>query len=86
MYWSASRSDNFVTATEIGAKSAIDADYTFVRIEGYVYSKQISGTVPLKLYWSADRGDNFTTATKIGAKSAVDAGYSFVRIEGYVFP
>jgi hypothetical protein len=85
-YWSSQLGDNSTTATSEGERAAVDARYQFVRIEGYVYSAQRSGTVPLKLYWSSQRGDNFTTATSAGEQDAVNAGYQFVRVEGYVLP
>ena len=37
LYWSASRGDNFSTATAIGERSAQEAGYSFARIEGYVF-------------------------------------------------
>jgi hypothetical protein len=86
LYWNAARGDNFTTATTEGQQAAEAAGYTFVRIEGYVFRTQRSGTVPLKLYWSAEREDNFTTATSQGEREAQSAGYIYVRVEGYVYP
>jgi hypothetical protein len=60
------------------------AGYTFVRIEGYVYSSPQGFTVPLKLFWNAATRDNFTTATAAGEHDALAAGYTFVRIEGNI--
>ena len=57
-----------------------------MRIEGYVFSSQLPGTVPLKLYWSSERSDNFITATEKGEQDAIAAGYQFARVEGYVYP
>ena len=50
LYYSIARHDNFLTATDIGARSAIEAGYQYVRIEGYVYHDQAPdrNLVPLK--------------------------------------
>ena len=74
LYWSPQREDNFVTATPVGGNSALEAEYSYVRIEACVFFTQQPGTVPLNLYWSSQRGDNFTTATSVGAQSARQAG------------
>ena len=34
LYWSGSREDNFTTSTTVGAESAIQAGYSFARVEG----------------------------------------------------
>jgi hypothetical protein len=85
LYWSEARGDNFTTATKQGEADAKAAGYQFIRIEGYVYSKQRRGTVPLKLYWNPNREDNLTTSTQQGEADAKAAGYQFIRIEGYVY-
>jgi len=85
-YWSPDRADNFVTATAQGERDALDAKYSLVRIEGYVFPNSQPGIVPLKLYWNDARGDNFTTATPEGERAALEAGYHFIREEGYVYP
>jgi hypothetical protein len=88
LYYSNAREDNFLTATDVGARSAKEAGYEYVRIEGYIYPDQQSegNLVPLKLYYSNAREDNFLTATDVGARSAKEAGYEYVRIEGYIYP
>jgi hypothetical protein len=86
LYWSPQREDNFVTATPEGGNSAVEAGYSYVRIEACVFPTQQPGTVPLNLYWSSQREDNFTTATSVGTQSARQAGYTFARVEGYAFP
>jgi hypothetical protein len=85
-YWNGKRSDNFVTATAKGAKSAKKAGYKAVRSEACIFKTQQPGTVSLKLYWSKQREDFFTTATVEGIQSANQAAYKFVRNEGYVYP
>jgi hypothetical protein len=84
-YYSAERGDNYTTGTAEGAQSALDAGYTFVRIEGYAFESSQPGTVPLRLYYSDSRGDNFTTGTADGEASARAAEYGYVRVEGYVY-
>lgn len=86
LFWNATRTDNFSTATDSGASDAEGADYSLVRTEGGVFPTQQPGTVPLKLYWNAARMDNFTTATTEGQNDAVAARYRLVRTEGYVYP
>ena len=98
-WWNATRADNFLSGTTAGDNSAYAAGYTgirvegmawvgyrCVRIEGYVYSSYVVGTVPLQLYWNAARGDNITVASQAGINSARAAGYTFIRTEGWVFP
>ncbi|MBL8100132.1 MAG: hypothetical protein JNK81_13190 [Anaerolineales bacterium] len=92
-WWSPSREDNFITsdsrwAGQLG--NTLPPDYSFVRLEGYVYSPdepQPSGTIALYSWWSPSRGDNFATsnsswAGKDGQVNSPD--YIFVRLEGYV--
>jgi hypothetical protein len=85
LYWHPEREDNFVTATPEGSQSALEAGYSYARVEACVFPTQRPGTVPLNLYWNAQREDNFTTATSIGARSARESGYTFARVEGYVY-
>jgi hypothetical protein len=77
-----SRGDNFTTATNKGKSSAIDAGYSPVKTEGYVFSEKQPGTIPLYLLWSPDREDNFTTVNSDGVEAAKAAGYQFAGVEG----
>jgi hypothetical protein len=86
LYWKASRGDNFTSATAEGDEAARIAGYQPVRVEGYIFPKQLPGTVPLKMYYHDKRGDSFTTATPEGEQTAEREGYRFGRIEGYVLP
>ena len=88
LYYSANRHDNFLTATDIGARSAKEAGYQYVQIEGYIYHDQAPdrNLVPLKLYYSANRSEYFTTATDEGIASAEAEGYRFLGTEGFVYP
>ena len=69
-----------------GEEQAKAAGYIFIRIEGYVFSDQVSGTVSLKLYFDFNSIDNFLTATSEGEAQARNAGYEYIRTEGYVCP
>lgn len=84
LYWHGTRGDNFTTATPEGAADAEQAAYKPVRVEGYVYTVQVPGTVPLKQYWHGANQDNYLTATEEGEEAARRAGYRFVRIEGNI--
>ncbi|MGA9777239.1 MAG: HEAT repeat domain-containing protein [Limisphaerales bacterium] len=84
LYWNG-RTDNFTAATQVSEDDARAKGYGFVRVEGYVFTDQSPGTVPLKQFWNAKRHDYFLTATARGEQNAEKAGYKFVRIEGYVY-
>jgi hypothetical protein len=88
LYYSNAREDNFLTATDVGARSAKEAGYEYVRIEGYIYPDQQSegNLVPLKLYYSNAREEFFTTATEEGISAADAGGYRLIGIEGFVYP
>ncbi|MEO1448462.1 MAG: T9SS type A sorting domain-containing protein, partial [Bacteroidota bacterium] len=93
-WWSPSRGDNFMTTDPAWAGMAGDTkdpDYTFVRIEGFVYKSDVSpedrpGTIPLYSWWNAARADNFITSNPAWAGAPGDTveGYTFNRLEGYV--
>lgn len=79
--------DNFTVATSEGITQAIAAGYWRVRdsVEGYIFTTQYPGTIPLNLYYHAERRDNFTTASQAGQADG-KAWYQFIRTEGYVCP
>lgn len=79
--------DNFTVATSEGVTQAIAAGYWRVRdsVEGYIFTTQYPGTIPLHLYYHAERHDNFTTASQAGQADG-KALYQFIRTEGYVCP
>jgi len=86
-YWSSTRKDNFLTASEKGKKAAKAANYRFVRQDGYVLNKASNSegkTIPLYLFYSKTRKDYLTVASSAGIKSANSAGYTKIGIEGYV--
>ena len=91
-WYSPKRGDNFATtnpawAGKPGAKKS--PDYRFVRLEGYVHTKSVSGTIPLQSFYGSKRGDNFVTTNpqwrgkKIGEKREKGT-YRLFRMEGYV--
>ncbi|MBC8095689.1 MAG: hypothetical protein H7Y43_07740, partial [Akkermansiaceae bacterium] len=75
------------TLTAASLKSVHEGagDYEFVRTEGYMFSTQKPGTLPLKLYWSAERQDHFLSALPQGERDAKTANYELIGIQGYVF-
>ncbi len=88
LYYSKTRSDNFITATPEGIRDAEAGGYQRVRIEGYVL-KTVKPEYqhlyqPLWLYYNNQRKDNFTIATLQGMNTAEAGGYRKVRIEGYI--
>ncbi|MBD0778977.1 RICIN domain-containing protein [Maribacter sp. ANRC-HE7] len=86
-YWNGTRKDNFSTASIAGKNNALNGNYRFVRVDGYVLNKPTSteGTaVPLYLYYNNTRKDNFTTASTEGIRAAEAGGYRKAGIEGYV--
>jgi len=85
-FWSGSRNDNFTTS-DAGVNDAKAAGYQFIRDDCWVFSSQVSGTIPYNTYWNGSpRTDNFTCAHAQGQKDAASAGYNFIRTNGYVFP
>jgi hypothetical protein len=84
LYWNG-RTDNMTTTAPLDQQDTV-AGYQFVRIEGYVFTKPQTGTVPLKQYWSAERADYQLTMTAQSEKDALSAGYRFIRVEGYTYP
>jgi hypothetical protein len=80
--------DNFTVATSEGIAQAISAGYWRVRdhVEGYIFTTQYPGTIPLNLYYHFERSDNFTTASNTGQADANTWNYQFIRTEGYICP
>lgn len=54
--------------------------------EGYIYSTEQPGTVPLKLFFNKDMNEYYSTTPQTGEKAAMEEGFEFVRIEGYIMP
>src|SRR5688572_27867056 len=83
-YHSAASGDSALITT-VDEPAAQEAFYQFFRVDGFVFSAKVSGTVPLKLYYLPDSGDAFVTATNEGARDAANAGYWFIRDQGFVY-
>ena len=88
LYWNASRTDNFTTASAQGIRAAQAGGYRRASLEGYILKtvkpKYKNLYKPLWLYYHPTRKDNFTTASAAGIRAAQAGGYRKVRIEGYV--
>jgi hypothetical protein len=79
--------NDYQTVASAESRYWIDqADYWWVYQDGWVYTQQAPGTVPLTLYFSDTIRDNMTAATAEAAAWASDHGYRPVRTEGYVYP
>lgn len=92
-WYSPSRGDNFVTTNPAWAGRRGDKrppDYRFVRLEGFIPTRQVSGTNSLQSFFNAQREDNFATTNprwrgkKVGEKRA-NGTYRLFRMEGYVW-
>jgi hypothetical protein len=92
-WYSPSRGDNFATTNPAWAGKPGDKkspDYRFVRLEGFISTKQVSGTNSLQSYFNPQREDNFATTNprwrgkKVGEKRA-NGTYRLFRMEGYVW-
>jgi len=86
-YWSETRLDHLATATDHGATDAVNAGYSLIGDEGYVFAEghNHTGTRPLELWWSSAREDNFTTADPLKRKAAIEAGYVQGELQGFMY-
>jgi hypothetical protein len=83
--WSSARTDHATVATPEGIASVRSAGYEMAYLDGWLFTMQAPGTVPLKLFWHPQRNDNVISATAATEQAVLAAGYQFVRIEGYVY-
>jgi len=83
-YWNAGIYNHYYT-TDFGELGNGANGYVFERVEGHVYTSQVSGTVPLKRYYCADNGDHFYTTNPNEPGSGLPC-YQFERVEAYVYP
>lgn len=89
-WWSPGRGDNFLTSDpkwKPRGSGVGPPDYSFVRIEGYVYDPQRGPppqTVPLMSWWNPDVEDNAAMIAWGDSLGAKHNGYTSYRIEGYV--
>jgi M6 family metalloprotease-like protein len=88
-WWSPSRADNLLTTDPswAGVPGATRSpDYSFVRLEGYVFDKPLGGTRALRRFYNFNSGDNASYANPDWPAGTARAGYTFVRDEGYLLP
>lgn len=85
-YFSSERLDNFATASEVGRRQASTSGYQGPGDQGYIFTEQQSGTIPLMLYYNSKQQDYFTTTiTDAVALKQPTAGYELLGIEGYIY-
>ena len=85
-HWhSAARGDSLTCSSAAALASAKQANYTYVRDEGFVYAKATGAAqTPLVLYYSAGRQDHFlVAANSVHEKDALQVGYVKQSVEGY---
>ncbi|WP_437586274.1 hypothetical protein [Sorangium sp. So ce1000] len=85
-WWSPSRADNFLTSDPAWAGSVgdvtLDHDgYRLFRIEGYISTSAVVGSVPLQSFWNPSKADN---AAVNGLRVRMPSGWSYYRTEGYL--
>jgi hypothetical protein len=84
-YWNADTSDNFASTASSPPPGYVNAIFP----NGYVYSKQEDGSVPLFCYYSAANNDHLAVATEAGIKQAQADKYTLCTdfpggVMGYV--
>lgn len=95
-WWSQSRADNILVATDFTKGLVSDSGYIQDLQEGCVFKNQVEGTVPLILYFNPVLGDNTLGANPnsllnlnnpaFGYSKGIGADGSSPIIEGYVWP
>lgn len=85
-WWSPSREDNFITTDPNWAGSVgdvtLDHDgYRLFRIEGYIPTSAVTGSVPLRSFWNSTTRDN---AAVNALRVSMPAGWGAYRTEGYL--
>lgn len=87
LFWHPKRKDFVTVATERSKQEQIVSGYVSKGFQGFVFTEQLPGTIPLWLYWFGGRTDNATGATwSFHRDQRQTEGMERVRIEGYVFP
>ncbi len=61
-------------------------DYTWNRLEGYVFEKPLAGTVKIVSLYSPSRNDNYLTTNPLWKDTPPPPDYFQWRVEGYGFP
>lgn len=76
--------DHLYTISEANKDYAISQGFEYQRIEAYVYTSQVEGTIPLYRLWRS--GSHRYTATKQIRELAITEGFVNQGIEGYIYP
>jgi hypothetical protein len=82
-YYNGTATDHFYTLNSSELNGGAGG-YTFERGAGYMYTSQVSGTVPLYRYYNADAKDHFYT-TNYSTLGAGAGGYVLEWVAGYLF-
>lgn len=93
LFWSDERLDAFTFVTPESETNALDAGYSYVRTEGYVYPLVNShGALPpppgaraLNLLWNGGRQDNVLVGSQEADSAFKTRGYTFSWTEAYGF-
>ena len=67
-------------------RSQEQSGYAGPNIQGCIFSRPKTGTIPLYLFWNQERKDNATVATPEMIQSQRDSGYGNPAIQGYIYP
>ncbi len=83
-YWSESRHD-YVVSSDPDFTPPGGGDHVDTRLEGYVFTRGLSGTVPLQSWYSDSAQDGYQTTHHAWHPDAgPDPSYGFVRTEGFI--
>jgi hypothetical protein len=85
-WWSPSRGDNFLTTHpewtgRVGDTTLLHDGYQLFRIEGFVRSTSVAGSVPLQSFWNWAERDNAAVNPR---RVSMPSGWVGGRIEGYL--
>jgi hypothetical protein len=84
LWYNNTRGDNFTTSDAAHWDPALGSPlsgYTYVRIEGYIYSASVPGSCPLQSSYNGAAEDNYLQGK---TSHPAPAGYSVYRTEGYM--
>lgn len=82
-WFNSQRGDFFTTASTAGEQSAIEAGYDFFDTEGFAFTANGPGLVPLTSLWHNERQDNATSGFP---GDVTFSGYQIVRTEAFGLP
>ena len=80
LWYSYEYNDNYVATTAGPPDNTYDTTFN----NGYIYSKNIQGTIPLNLYYNSDYKDHATLANKTLEQQYINNGYKFIGTQGYI--